>query len=189
MSGRCAVGMEYGGDVVLGLLKVCGMFSFACLHSSRAATKPTHAWKTSRHICAHTRVRNLMCVNTRVVTRPSPMLLTEPNIKTAPTPTRYKAICVSLHPLGLPLCHPISPVPCIPVFFFLCAPTPSLPTLIKYAPPVPFLPHLHSHQRPSALALLLWSTVLVSFLRASYDLFQGSPVAPDMPPSKEIQLL
>lgn len=106
--------------MVLGLLKVCGMFYSACLHSSRAATKPTHAWKTSRHICAHTRVRNLTCVNMRVVTRPSPMLLTEPNIKTAPTPTRYKAIWGSLHPLGLPLYHPISPVPCIPRSFSLC---------------------------------------------------------------------
>lgn len=57
--------------------------------SSRAASRPTPAWRTSRRTCAPTPGRSPTCASTRAATRPSPTPRTGPSTRTVHTPTRY----------------------------------------------------------------------------------------------------
>lgn len=60
---------------------------FCC--SSKAVIRPTLVWRTWRLTCALILGRNRTCVNTKAVTKPSPMLPTGPNTRTELTPMRY----------------------------------------------------------------------------------------------------
>ena len=65
--------------------------------SLRAVTRPIPAWKTSRHICAHTRGRSHIYASSQDAPRLSAMPPTERNTKTALTPMLWvECLCLLL---------------------------------------------------------------------------------------------
>ncbi|KAF6720503.1 Transcriptional activator GLI3, partial [Oryzias melastigma] len=75
---------------------------------SKAAPRPTPVWRTSKLTCAPTPGRSRTCANTRAATRRFPTLRTEPNTRTARTPTRNRTSAKSP---AAPNATPI-PAPC-----------------------------------------------------------------------------
>lgn len=102
-AGRCDTSPWVRGGGVTRRRVGSGTFPPRCLRSSRAVTKPTPAWRTSRRTCARTPARSPTCASTTAAPKPSPTLRTAPSTKTAPTPTRYGPAAAPRAPRGSPV--------------------------------------------------------------------------------------